>query len=68
MQGSTRHAGPAVKGKGPVPSTWLISVVISCLLATHAVSLYCDTGQGPAAYWISAGGTEHGGEPKLTGL
>lgn len=60
MQGSGRLA---VKGKGPAPSTWLVSVVTSCLLATLAASWYCNTAQDPAAYWISVRGTEHGGEP-----
>lgn len=56
MQGSATHVGPAVKDKGPVPSAWFVSVVISCLLATHAASLYCNAGQDPGAYWILARG------------
>lgn len=54
MQGSTTWAGPAVKVEGPVPSTWFVSVVTSCLPVTLAGSQYCNTGQDPAACWVSA--------------
>lgn len=54
MQGSATCAGPAVKVEGPVPSMWLVSVVTFCLLATLAASQYCNTGQDPAACWVSA--------------
>lgn len=62
MQGSATHAGPVVRGKGPVPSMWLASAVISCLLATLAASQYCNTGQDPTAYWVSARGRLSMGE------
>lgn len=39
------HTESAVKGEGPVPSEWLVSVINSCLLAA---------GQDPAAYCMSA--------------
>lgn len=62
MQGSATQAEPVVRGKGPVPSMWLVSAVISCLLATLAASQYCNTGHDPAAHWVSARGRLSMGE------
>lgn len=50
---SARHAESAVKGKGPVPSEQLVSIINSCLLATLASSQYCNIGQDPVADWMS---------------